>query len=112
MALYALFYNIIIPKVGGVKLIFAEAGSAFELTNIPIVPAALALAVVQLVFGLLQGLMYLIQYSMLGDVGAGLVMLITQILSSFIITFIVIALAALIYNFLQPKIGGVKLELE
>ena len=35
MALFALFYNIIIPKVGGIKLIFAEAGSAFELTNIP-----------------------------------------------------------------------------
>jgi hypothetical protein len=112
MALYALFYNIIIPKVGGVKLIFAEAGSAFELTNIPIVPAALALAVVQAVFGLLQGLIYLIQYGMLGDVVNGFVMLIVQILSSFIITFIFIALAALIYNLIQPKIGGVKLELE
>lgn len=112
MALYALFYNVLIPKIGGMKLIFAEAGTDFELTNIPAVPAALALAVVQAVFGLLQGLLNLIQYGMLGDVVAGVVALIVQIISSFIITFIFIVLAAIIYNFLQPKIGGVKLELE
>lgn len=112
MALYALFYNVIIPKIGGMKLIFAEAGTDFELTNIPVVPAALALAVVQAVFGLIQGLLNLIQFGMLGDVVAGLVSLIMQIISSFIITFIFIALAAIIYNLLQPKIGGVKLELE
>lgn len=112
MALYALFYNVLIPKVGGMKLIFAEAGTDFELTNIPAVPAALALAVVQAVFGLLQGLLNLIQYGMLGDVVTGLVALIVQIISSFIITFIFIALATIIYNLLQPKIGGVKLQLE
>ena len=107
---FALFYNV--NTVGGIKLIFAEAGSTFELTNIPAVPAALALAVVQAVFGLLQGILYLIQYSMLGNVVGGLLVLIGQIISSFIITFIFIVLAAIIYNFLQPKIGGVKLELE
>jgi len=112
MALFALFYNVLIPKIGGIKLIFGEAGKAFELTNIPAVPAALALAVVQAVFGLLQGILYMIQYSMLGNVVGGLVVLIVQIISSFIITFIFIVLAAIIYNFLQPKIGGVKLELE
>ena len=112
MALYALFYNVLIPKVGGMKLIFAEAGTDFELTNIPAIPAALALAVVQAVFGLLQGLLNLIQYGMLGDVVTGLVALIVQIISSFIITFIFIALATIIYNLLQPKIGGVKLQLE
>ena len=112
MALYALFYNVLIPKIGGMKLIFAEAGTDFELTNIPAVPAALALAVVQAVFGLLQGLLNLIQYGMLGDVVAGVVALIVQIISSFIITFIFIVLAAIIYNLLQPKIGGVKLQLE
>ncbi len=112
MALYALFYNVLIPKIGGMKLMIAEAGTDFELTNIPAIPAALALAVVQAVFGLLQGLLNLIQYGMLGDVVTGLVALIVQIISSFIITFIFIALATIIYNLLQPKIGGVKLQLE
>jgi hypothetical protein len=111
-ALFALFYNVLIPKVGGIRLIFAEAANGFELTNIPVMPAAIALSVVSAIFGLLQGLLNLAQFSMMGDVLGGFMMLIVQIISSFIMTFIIVALATLIYNFLQPRIGGVKLVLE
>lgn len=111
-ALFAVFYNILIPKIGGIKLIFAEAANGFELTNIPVMPAAIAISVVSAIFGLLQGLLNLAQFSMMGDVLGGFLMLIVQIISSFIMTFIMVALATIIYNFLQTKIGGIKLVLE
>jgi hypothetical protein len=111
-ALAAIFYNIIIPKVGGVRLEFAPAGTAQEITSIPVVAASLAIASVALIFGIIQGILQLISLAANGDATAGIVALISYILSYFVGTFIVVAIITLIYNFLVPKIGGIQLGLE
>ena len=111
-ALAAIFYNLIIPKVGGVRLEFAPAGTAHEITSIPVVAASLALASVALIFGIIQGILQLISLAANGDATAGIVALISYIISYFVGTFIAVALITIIYNFLVPKIGGVQLGLE
>jgi hypothetical protein len=108
-ALFAIFYNLIIPKVGGLKLIFAEAANGFELTNIPVVPAALSISVVMAVLGAIYGI---IRGLMTGDVVTAIIWLITDAISGFVMYFIIVALATAFYNFLQPRIGGIKLVLK
>jgi hypothetical protein len=112
-ALFAIFYNVIVPRVGAAKLDFAPVlGNVFELINIPAVPAALAMGVVFAIFGLINGLMNLISDSMAGNAAGGIVSLIMSIIVYFFMYFIIVALIAIFYNVLQPRIGGVKLELE
>ncbi|HOI72099.1 MAG TPA: hypothetical protein PLC38_07430 [Methanobacterium sp.] len=111
-ALTAIFYNLIAVRVAKLKLEFENvAGTLHELRSIPVVPAALSLAIVQLVFGVITGILNLINWSAMGDPAVGAVSLVTTIISNFIITFIVVALIAWIYNFLVPKIGGIKVDL-
>lgn len=111
-ALAAIFYNFIIPRVGGVKLLFAPAGTAHEITSIPVVAAALALASVATIFGIIEGIISLINGIMAGSAAMGVVSLIGNIIGSFIGTFIIVAIIALLYNYLAPRIGGVQLGLE
>jgi hypothetical protein len=112
-ALFAIFYNVIEPRVGAAKLDFAPVSEKiFELTNIPAVPAALIMGVVFAVFGLIRGIISLITLSMAGNAVGGVVSLITSIIMYFVMYFIIVALIAIFYNMLQPRIGGVKLELE
>jgi hypothetical protein len=112
-ALFAIFYNVLVPRVGAAKLDFAPvSGNVFELTNIPAVPAALIMGVVFAVFGLIRGIISLITLSMAGNAVGGVVSLISNIISGFVMYFIIVALIAIFYNMLQPRIGGVKLELE
>jgi len=112
-ALTAVFYNVLIPRVGGIQLELAAVQEKFsEITNIPAVPLALALAVVMAIWGLIQGLLNLVTYASVGDPVGGVVSLISNIVGSFIGAFIVYAITAFIYNFLAPKLGGIQLELE
>jgi hypothetical protein len=109
-ALFAVFYNFIATRVAKIQLNFtAVAGSWFDLTEIPIVPAALALAIISAVFGLIQGILNIGAY---GDILVGIGALIGNIIGSFIWTFIVTAIAVFLYNFLVPRIGAIKLALE
>lgn len=110
-AIFALAYNLLIPKVGGIQLKLEAVSDMHRINNIPVLPATIALSVVSIIFGLLQGLTYLAQYSMLGDVTGGILSLIFNIIATFIATFIIVALATLFYNVLAPSIGGVKIEL-
>jgi len=111
-ALWAIFYNFLIPRVGGVRLLFAPAGTAHEITSIPVVAAALAFAVVATVFGIIQGLFSLINGIMAGSASMAVGGLIGNIIGAFIETFIMVALITILYNFLAPRIGGVQLELK
>ena len=111
-ALWAIFYNFLIPRVGGVRLLFAPAGTAHEITSIPVVAAALAFAVVATVFGIIQGLFSLVNGIMAGSASMAVGGLIGNILGGFIGTFIMVALITILYNFLAPRIGGVQLELK
>ena len=112
-ALFAIFYNVLAPRIGAAKLDFASvSGNVFELTNIPVIPAALIMGVVFAVFGLIRGLINLITLSMAGNAVGGVVSLITSIIGYFVMYFIIVLLIAIFYNMLQPRIGGIKLELE
>jgi hypothetical protein len=112
-ALVAIFYNYIATRVAKIQLNFQEAGNNLkELINIPIVPITLSVATIAAIFGLLNGLMRLATLSAAGDVGAGVIALIMAIIGNFIAVFILMALGTFFYNFLAPKIGGVKLQLE
>jgi hypothetical protein len=111
-ALASIFYNFLIPKVGGVKLLFAEAGSAHEITSIPVVAASLAVGVVALIFGIISGLVGLIGMASAGNAVGGIEFLIYDIIRYFVGTFIMVAIVTIIYNFLAPRIGGIQLKLE
>lgn len=111
-ALAAIFYNFIATRVAKIKLEFAAiSGTLHELKSIPVLPAALAAAVVFAIFGFLVGLMNLITISISGDPITGIITLIVDIIVYFVEYFIIVALAAIIYNYLAPRIGGIKLDL-
>ncbi len=104
-ALFAIFYNYIAVRAAKIQLNFAVVTGAWnDLTSIPIIPASLALAIVSAIFGLIQGILNL------GSAGVG--GLIGNIVGGFTGTFIVVAIGTWLYNFLAPRIGAVKLELE
>lgn len=97
-ALFALFYNYIVTRVAKIQLEFAQiSGNLHELKNIPVIPTALAVALVYAILGLISGIL------------AGNFV---QFISDFIMYFIETALIALLYNYLAPKIGSIKLNLE
>jgi len=104
-ALFAVFYNYIAARAAKIQLNFTAVSGAWnDLTSIPIIPAALALAIISAIFGLIQGIL---NFGVGGFGG-----LIGNIVGSFIMTFIVVAIGTWLYNFLAPRIGAVKLELE
>ncbi|MEG3225573.1 MAG: hypothetical protein BME94_08745 [Methanobacteriales archaeon Met13] len=96
-ALFALFYNYIVTRVAKIQLEFSQiTENLHELKNIPVIPTALAVALV---------------YALLGLLG-----ILTGNYADFIINFVQYfigtALIALLYNYLAPKIGSIKLNLE
>lgn len=111
-ALAAIFYNYLIPKVGGVRLMLQPAGTAHEITSVPVVAASVAIATVALIFGIIMGIVQLITIAMAGNAVLGVEMLIYEILRYFIGTFIMVAVVTIIYNFLAPRIGGIQLGLK
>ncbi len=97
-ALFALFYNYIVTRVAKIQLEFGKITETFyELKQIPVLPTALAVALVYTLLGLISGILS-------GNYG--------EFISNFIMYFIETALIALLYNYLAPKIGSIKLNLE
>ncbi|BDZ69887.1 hypothetical protein [Methanobacterium petrolearium] len=97
-ALFALFYNYIVTRVAKIQLEFNQiTGSLHELKHIPVLPTALAVAIVCALLGIISGIIS-------GNYG--------EFISNFITYFIETALIALLYNYLAPKIGSIKLNLE
>jgi hypothetical protein len=97
-ALFAIFYNYIVTRVSKINLEFSQlTGNLHELTHIPVLPTALAVALVYALLGVISGIIS-------GNFG--------EFISNFIIYFIETALIALLYNYLAPKIGSIKLNLE
>jgi hypothetical protein len=96
-ALFALFYNYIVTKVVKIKLEFANiTGSLYELKHIPVIPTALAVALIYAILGLLG--IFSGNYA--------------EFLTNFVSYFIQTAIIALAYNYLAPKIGSIKLNME
>jgi hypothetical protein len=97
-ALFALVYNYIVTRVAKIQLDFSQISEKLhELKHIPVIPTALAVALVYAILGLISGI---------------LSRNLAQFISDFISYFIQTALFALLYNYLAPKIGSIKLNLE
>jgi len=112
-ALFALFYNYITTKVSKFQLNFtAVTGMWNELTSIPVIPAALSLAITYTILQIISGILNLISVAGAGDAGAGVVTFLSNVIGGFIYAFIVTAIGAWLYNVLAPRIGAIKLELE
>ncbi|MDP1552098.1 MAG: hypothetical protein Q8M06_03690 [Methanobacteriaceae archaeon] len=96
-ALFALLYNYIVTRVAKIQLEFSQISeNLHELKNIPVIPTALAVALVYTLLGLLGILS--------GNYA--------EFIANFVQYFIQTALIALLYNYLAPKIGSIKLNLE
>jgi hypothetical protein len=111
-ALAAVFYNLLIPRVGGVQLELAVADNGNRIESIPVLPASLAISVVFTVFGLIIGLISLIMFSARGNVAGGFLSLVYNIVGYFLTYFILVALITVFYNLLAPKLGGIRLRLD
>ncbi|MEN6553492.1 MAG: hypothetical protein ABFC34_11490 [Methanobacterium sp.] len=96
-ALFALFYNYLVTRVAKIKLEFSNiTGSLHELKHIPVIPTALAVALVFTLLGIISGILD-------GNYG--------EFITNFVFYFIEIALIALLYNYLAPKIGSIKINM-
>jgi hypothetical protein len=97
-ALFAIFYNYLVTRVAKIQLEFSQiTGNLHELKHIPVLPTALAVAIVFALLGVISGILS-------GNYG--------EFISNFIVYFIETALIAVLYNYLAPKIGSIKLNLE
>jgi hypothetical protein len=109
----AFLYNLLAPRIGGVRLKMKLASHGFcEIKKIPPVPLALILAVVLTIVNFIFSLPTAAANMVSEGVVYGLGYLVGNTVGYLIVTFIVYALTALIYNFLRPKIGGVEIKLE
>lgn len=97
-ALFAIFYNYIVTRVVKIQLEFSQiTGMMHELKHIPVLPTALAVALVFAILGLISGILS-------GNYA--------EFITNFVQYFIGTALIAILYNYLAPKIGSIKLNLE
>jgi hypothetical protein len=97
-ALFALFYNYLVTRVAKIQLEFGQISEKLhELKHIPVLPTALAIALVYALLGIISGILN-------GNIA--------EFISNFIVYFIETALIAILYNYLAPKIGTIKLNLE
>jgi hypothetical protein len=97
-ALFAIIYNYLVTRAVKIKLEFSQiTGSLHELKHIPVIPTALAVALVYAILGLIFGIL---------SQNYG------EFITNFVQYFIEIALIALLYNYLAPRIGSIKLNLE
>lgn len=125
--LTAFLYNALVPKLGGIKLGLEDLK---EVKSVPVVPFALMISsfsaiivfIAMLVIGpiivfLLQGVALTGRIPGLSSIGAwgilGLLVLVIGVpIMMFVASFIMTALAAIFYNLLAPKIGGIEFEFE
>jgi hypothetical protein len=117
--LFAIFYNYIATKIIKMQLdIEVISGTLHEIKSLPVVAAAAPLSgAVFAAFGVIMGLITLLSLAVTGNPSVGniindLTIIVLNGLSYFLGYFLIFALIAVIYNFLAPKIGGIKLELE
>jgi hypothetical protein len=113
IVLSALFYNLLAPSIGGVRLVFKNVeDKVFEIKEIPPIALALITAVVLTIVNFIFSLPTLAVYILAGDFVGAVGYLIGTIIGNLIFAFITYAIIALLYNFLRTKIGGIKLELD
>ena len=113
-AIMAIIYNLLAPKIGGIKFNFGSAvENLFEIESIPVVPFAIITTVVITLFGLItQVISFIAAVAMGQSITTQLISLVTSVLTDLVFGFIIYALTAFLYNYFRPKIGGIKLQIE
>lgn len=130
--LTALFYNILAPRVGGIKLGF----EGDEIKSIPVVAFSLIMAFIEAAWAFIVGLLLAaVLVPLAGVMGTMIPLVANETVSSgvtaslgafgafgalflivglpiivFVMGFIGHALFAVFYNFLIPRVGGIKVE--
>jgi hypothetical protein len=117
--LFAIFYNYIATKFIRMQLdIEVISENLHEIKSLPVVAAAAPLSgAVFGAFGVIMGLITLLSLAVTGNPSVGniindITIIALNGLSYFLGYFLIFALIAVIYNFLAPKMGGIRLELE
>lgn len=131
--LTALFYNVLAPRVGGVKLEF----EGDEIISIPVVPFSLITSFIEAIWAFIIGLLIAaVLVPLAGMLGTMVPLVANETVSTglnaslgafgafgalflivglpilvFLFGFLGHALFAVFYNFLIPRIGGIKLEI-
>lgn len=118
-ALFAIFYNYIATRFIKIQLDLVKVSETMqEIKSLPVVPsAAPTAAAVFGAFGVLMGFISLLSLAVTGNPSVGnitndIAVLIVNGISYFLGYFLIFALISVIYNFLAPKIGGIKLNIE
>jgi len=109
VAIATAVFNLISPKIGGLKLKLSQEGGMTKINSIHYLNSALLLGAILAILGLIFGIILsLIAMNLM----ATLNLIIYLVLGGFVVGFIVGALIPIFYNFLAPKVGGLKLKLE
>lgn len=113
MAILAALYNLLAPKLGGIKVEFAQmADNYFGVENVNPVSIGLILGAISGVIGLIIGIIFLLIVAIGGAAVEGIIILLALSIGAFVGSFIVYAITAFIYNLLAPRIGSYKIQLE
>ena len=91
-ALAAIFYNFIIPRVGGIRLMFTSAGTAPSNNIHTSSCCSTGPCISSLIFGIIEGIIGLINGIIAGSAGMAFGSLIGNIVGSFIGVFIMVAI--------------------
>ena len=117
--LFAMFYNQIASKIIKMELEFEKiSGTLNELKSLPVVATAAPVSgAVFGAFGVIMGFISLLSLALTGNPSVtnltnDILIIVLNGLFYFIGYFLIFALIAVIYNFLAPRIGGIKLNLE
>lgn len=117
--LFVIFYNYIATKFIKIQLDLVKvSGMVHEIRSLPVVPAAVPTAAAVFgAFGVLMGFISLLSLAVTGNPSVGnivndIVVLIVNGIGYFVGYFLIFALISVVYNFLAPRIGGIKLNFE
>ena len=117
--LFAVFYNQIASKIIKMELEFEKiTGTLHELKSLPVVATAAPVSgAVFGAFGVIMGFITLLSLALTGNPSVtnltnDILIIVMNGLFYFIGYFLIFALIAVIYNFMAPRIGGIKLNLE
>ena len=113
-ALTAIIYNLLAPKIGGIEFEFeALKEKLYGINSIPAVKLALITAIVMAIVNLIfEAISTVINTAMGSSVVAGVISLLINVVVNLVVSFIIYAIMAVLYNYLAPKIGSVKIEME
>ena len=109
VAIAASVFNLISPKIGGLRLNLTQEGNMTVINSINYLNLALILAVISAVMGLILCLFVSVYLSI--SLMVVLSLIIYLVLGGFVGGFIIGALMATFYNFLAPRMGELKVEL-